>query len=102
MGRKTNRLKIREKAKEIIKENFSSGDNGLYDGELRALFRRIRYINNPSFLGDPRLMTTLYRGDELIIDICYSHRYFEVFGLTGEEFRELNEYYKSLRESEEV
>lgn len=96
MGRKTNRLKIMEKAKEIIKANFSSGDNGLVDGEVQDLFD---CINKRTRIRDS--MTPIYKGDELFIYISYSHRNFAVFGLTGEEFRELNEYYESLKESED-
>ena len=31
-----------------------------------------------------------------MIDICYKHSYFEVFGLTDEEFKELKDYYVKL------
>lgn len=34
----------------------------------------------------------------LIIDICYLYGYFEVFGLSDEEFTTLKNYYKSLVE----
>ena len=35
--------------------------------------------------------------DSLVIDICYGYSYFEVFGLTSEEFTELEKYYKELK-----
>lgn len=92
----TNRLEILEKAKEIIKANFSSGDNGLVNGEIQDLFdcinKRIRIRDS---------MTMIYKGDELIIYISYSHRNFAVFGLNSQEFRKLNEYYESLKKSED-
>lgn len=69
-----------EKAKEIIKANFECGDAGLFDER--------------NWAGDP--MTTIYDGDGLTIDICYYYGYFEVFGLSDEEFSELDEYYESL------
>ena len=69
-----------EKAKEIIKENFKCGDCGLF---------RSRNI-----VGDP--MVNIYDKDGLTIDICYFYSYFEVFGLTDEEFDELADYYSQL------
>jgi hypothetical protein len=89
---KTSRLEIVTKAKEIIKANFSSGDNRLIDGEVQDLFD---IINKRTRVRD--LMTPIYKGDGLIIYISYSHRNFAVFGLTGKEFSELNEYYESLK-----
>ena len=69
-----------EIAKKIIKENFESADCGLYDTR--------------NIVGDP--MTTLYSDDGLIIDICYRYAYFEVFGLSSDEFDELGKFYVSL------
>ena len=69
-----------EKAKEIIKEHYEQADCGLYD--------------NRNTMGDP--MTTIYDEDELTIDICYYYAYFEVFGLSDEEFEELEVFYNSL------
>lgn len=69
-----------EKAKEVIKENFSDADCGLF------------FTNNS--VGDT--MFTIYEDDEIIIDICYSWSYFEVFGLTEEEEEELKNYYEEL------
>ena len=75
-----------EKAKEIIKKNFRYGDCGLF--KSRNVF------------GDP--MHNIYNADGLKIDICFCCGYFEVFGLTDEEFKELEEYYIKLEfESEE-
>lgn len=41
-------------------------------------------------------MENIYSCDGLDIDICYSWMYFEVFGLSGNEFHELKRYYESL------
>lgn len=70
-----------EIAKKIIKENFEQARCGLFDCRNTA--------------GD--LMHTLYCQDKLRIDICYRWEYFEVFGLTYEEFEKLSEYYVKLR-----
>ena len=70
-----------EKAKEIIKENFSSFDCGLF--------------NSRNLVGDD--MATLYEEDGLQIDACYGWSYFEVFGLTDDEFGELKDFYKGLQ-----
>ena len=48
-------------AKRIIKENYKDADCGIYDTR--------------NIVGDP--MTTIYRGNELTIDICYHYSYFE-------------------------
>lgn len=70
-----------EKAKEIIKENYSDADCGIY--------------NNRNWVGDP--MTNIYNEGGLVIDICYGYAYFEVFGLSTDEFGELVDYYSKLR-----
>lgn len=69
-----------EKAKEIIKEYYKEGDCGIYDSR--------------NIVGD--WMTSIYNDNGLAIDICYSWNYFEVFGLSDEEFVELCEYYNQL------
>lgn len=69
-----------EKAKEIIKEHYKEGDCGLYDSR--------------NIVGD--WMTNIYNNDGLCIDICYGYSYFEVFGLSDEEFDELARYYSQL------
>ena len=45
-------------------------------------------------LGDE--MEQLYADPEITIDICRDNYYFEVFGLTPEEFKELKEFYNDL------
>lgn len=68
-----------EKAKEIIKENYVSC--GIFDSR--------------NVVGDP--MCTIYSDGKLQIDVCYNYGYFEVFGLTDAEFKELKKYYLKLR-----
>lgn len=70
-----------EIAKQIVNENFSNADCGIFDCR--------------SWTGDD--MTTLYDKDGLVVDICYYYSYFEVFGLTEKEFKELEEFYEELR-----
>ena len=69
-----------EKAKEIIKEHFKDADCGIFDS-------RISVVN---------WMTNIYNDNGLAIDICYRYSYFEVFGLSDEEFNDLAKYYNSL------
>lgn len=77
-------------AKIIISERISSAKYGIY--------------NSRNIFGDP--MTTIYRGNQLTIDICYPYGYFEVFGLSEKEFEELADFYKiklkSLSEEEKI
>lgn len=69
-----------EKAKQIIKENIDSAQFGIFD--------------TGSLSGDER--DVLYKDEELTILICYHWSYFEVYGLTKKEFKELNKYYVEL------
>ena len=69
-----------EKAKEIIKEHYKDGDCGIFDSQ--------------NIIGD--WMTNIYNDNGLAIDICYGWSYFEVFGLSDEEFTELCKYYEEL------
>lgn len=70
-----------DKAKKVIRDNFSSAQCGLFDCR--------------NVVGDH--MVTVYEDDDIQIDICYHWEYFEVFGLTDAEFDELSKYYASLR-----
>lgn len=74
-----------EKAKKVIKEYYRRADCGIFDSR--------------NTVGD--MMTTIYSDGNLTIDICYGYSYFEVFGLSDEEFEELHKYYNTLEESEE-
>lgn len=69
-----------EIAKKIIKENFKDARCGIFDSR--------------NTVGD--YMETIYHKDGLTIDICYGYSYFEVFGLTDEEFEKLVECYQEL------
>lgn len=69
-----------ETAKKIIKEHMDTVRWGIYDTR--------------NILGD--FMRTIFNEDGLIIDICDDWGYFEVFGLTSEEFLELKKFYESL------
>lgn len=71
-------------AKKIIKENYKDADCGIF--------------NTRNIVGDS--MTTIYRGNELTIDICYHYSYFEVFGLSNDEFNELKKFYHTLNKEE--
>lgn len=70
-----------EKAKKIIKDYIDDARYGIF--------------NCSNLAGDR--MTTLYEDDELIIKICYNWGYFEVFGLTYEEFEKLEDYYETCK-----
>lgn len=72
-----NKLEI---AKKIIKDNYKYAKCGIFDCR--------------NILGDP--MINIYRGNELIIDICYDYSYFEIFGLSDAEFKELAKFYNGL------
>ena len=75
-----------ERAKEVIKENYSSYDYGIF--------------NSRNLVGD--YMVNIYEDEDgLSIDACPNWAYFEVFGLTNQEFEELKKYYYSLRDEEE-
>lgn len=69
-----------EKAKEIIKANYKEAKHGIF--------------NTRNLVGDH--METIYDWDGLMIDICREYGYFEVFGLTEDEFVKLSRYYIKL------
>lgn len=68
-----------DKAKEVIMEEISHGNCGIY--------------NTRNILGDS--MAEIFNDGELKIDICYSWKYFEVFGLSDNEFKELKKFYNA-------
>lgn len=70
-----------QKAKEIIKENLDDARCGIFDCR--------------NVVGDS--MSTLYDEDGLTIDICYDYEYFEVFGLSDAEYKELEKYYMEMK-----
>lgn len=73
-----------EKAKQIIEEYYDEARCGLYDCR--------------NIVGDR--MDTIYEDDELQIDICYYWSYFEVFGLSDDDFKELKKFYGECERSE--
>ena len=69
-----------DKVKNVIRDRYVEADCGLF-------FTR-------NWIGDP--MSTIWEKDGVTIDICYNYQYFEVFGLTEEEEKELLAFYDSL------
>lgn len=69
-----------ETAKKIIKEHITSARCGIYDCR--------------NIVGDK--MTNIYDDGSISIDICYGWEYFEVFGLSKDEFSLLEQYYDGL------
>ena len=67
-------------AKRIIKEYYDAACCGIYASR--------------NIVGDP--MNSIYDDGELSIDICYHWSYFEVFGLSNDDFTELKKFYNSL------
>lgn len=74
-----------KKAKEIVRAYYKNADCGIF--------------NSRNICGDE--MVTIYEDEDLTIDICCKWAYFEIFGLSNAEFKELEKYYYSLKESEE-
>ena len=70
-----------EKVKEIMKETIDTYSCGLF--------------NTRNIAGD--FMATLFNGKYFTLDACYSWSYFELFGTTEEEFKEIKKYYNGLR-----
>lgn len=68
------------KVKEIIKEYIEEARCGIF--------------NTRNLVGD--IMVNIYAGEFFIVDICYYYEYFEVFGTTYTEFKELEKYYNEL------
>lgn len=73
----TEKLEI---AKQIIKENIRYAEYGIF--------------STRNTVGDH--MDRIYKKYGLVIDICYKYRYFEVFGLSDDEFDELKSFYKKI------
>lgn len=67
-------------AKRIIRGKYKNFDCGIF--------------NTCNIAGDP--MVTIYEDDSLVILGCYNYSYFEVFGLSEDDFNKLEEYYDSL------
>ena len=69
-----------DRVKKVIRKNYQDAYLGLF-------FTR-------NWTGDT--MATVYEDNEVTVDICYLWSYFEVFGLTTEEEKELHRFYESL------
>lgn len=69
-----------EKVKAVIADNIEDALYGIFDCR--------------NIVGDP--METIYDEDEVSIDICRHYRYFEVFGLSEQEFGEVESFYEDL------
>lgn len=69
-----------EKVKEVIKNNVKHAMFGIFDCSNIA--------------GD--LMETIYDEAGVRIELCRNWGYFEVFGLTDEEFSEVESFYEDL------
>ena len=69
-----------EKVKEVIENNIEDALYGIFDCR--------------NIVGDP--METIYDEDGIIIDLCRNWGYFKVFGLTNEEFAEVESFYGDL------
>lgn len=75
------RNELLEKVKTIIKEHYNEAEYGIF--------------NTRNTAGDR--MTILYEDENVAIGICYLWGYFEIFGLTDEEFQEITIFYGELR-----
>lgn len=69
-------------AKEVIRDHWMLARLGIYNG--------------PNNSGAPVYM--IYHDHEMEIYICYCYEYFEVYGLTDDEFADLKKYYDELVE----
>ena len=69
-----------EKVKEVIKNNIEDALYGIFDCR--------------NIVGDP--METIYDEDGVRVEICRKQEYFEVFGLSNEEFAEIESFYEGL------
>lgn len=66
-----------EEAKKFISDHIEDAPCGIF--------------NTRNYIGDE--METVYDHDGLVIDLCRYWEYFEVFGLSDEEFYDLSEFY---------
>ena len=67
-------------AKRVIKEHYKDYDCGIF--------------NTHNICGDH--MWTIYEDDSITILGCYYYSYFEVFGLSEDDFDKLEKYYERL------
>lgn len=69
-----------EKVKEIIKVTIDDYSCGLY--------------STRNVVGD--CMETMFNGKYFTLDACYNWSYYELFGTTEDEFKEIKDYYNKL------
>ncbi len=69
-----------EKVKAVIADNIEDALYGIFDCR--------------NIVGDP--METIYDEAGVRIELCRNYGYFEVFGLTDEEFSEVESFYADL------
>ena len=62
---------------ELIKYNIRAGDCGIF--------------NNRNIVGDD--LVNLFKGKYIELDICHDYAYFEVLGLSLEEFNNIKKFY---------
>lgn len=68
--------------KELIKKHYDSANGGIF------------YTRN--IVGDT--METIFKGEYFTLDICYYWGYYELFGCTEDEEKEVSKYYDGLEE----
>ena len=75
------RNNIIEKIKNVLKEHILEGSCGIFNCRSWT----------------PDLKCTLFNEDGVIVDICHEYDYFEILGLTNDEFKVIAEdYYQKL------
>ena len=80
------RKRLIEEVKKVIKEYYNDADLGIF-------FSR-------NIVGD--FMCTIWTEGDITIDICYYYSYFEIFGLTLEEQKEVETFYNTLEYCESL
>ena len=72
------------KVKEIIKKNIEDAKCGIF-------FTR-------NIVGDPTWVIYLDTDNGIEVDICYKYEYFEIFGLTEDEQKEIKNFYYIIKD----
>ena len=73
-----------KEVKEFIKKHYASADGGMF-------FTR-------NIAGDT--METIFKGEYFTLDVCWHWGYYELFGCTEDEEKEVTEYYEGLEEED--
>lgn len=74
------RKNLIKKIKNVLKERILEGGCGIFDCR--------------GWTPDPKC--TIFNEDGVIVDICHGYEYFEILGLTDEEFKLVADYYQKL------